>query len=92
MFVLSWLRTKTVDCLTAMMGGDIEVESFTGSIFLVTIPAGTQPDQIMRIRDQGLWVIHGSTRGNLLVRIQVSVPKNLSEDQLELVRKIKSTL
>ena len=86
------ITTKTIDCLTAIVGGDIEVENFDGSKFVVRVAAGTQPDQMLRIRDQGLWSLHGSTRGNLLVRIQVSVPRNLTEDQLEMVRKIKSTL
>jgi molecular chaperone DnaJ len=89
---LDVLTTKTIDCLTAIVGGELEVENFDGSSFLVTIPPGTQPDQIMRIKNQGLWSLHGSTRGNLLVRIHVSVPRNLAEDQLEAIRKIKSTL
>ena len=84
--------TKTIDCLTAMIGGDLEVDNYDGSKFVVSIAPGTQPDQMLRIKNQGIWAIHGSTRGNLLVRIQVSVPKNLTLDQLELVRKIKSTL
>lgn len=84
--------TKVIDCFTAIAGGDVEVEGFDGSRFVVTIAPGTQPDQVLRIKNQGLWEIQGSTRGNLLVRIQVSIPKNLSEDQLEMVRKIKSTL
>jgi DnaJ-class molecular chaperone len=84
--------TKKIDCLTAVVGGDLEVENYDGSKFVVTIAPGTQPDQILRIRNQGIWSLHGSTRGNLLVRIQVSVPRNLSEDQLETIRKIKSTL
>lgn len=84
--------TKSIDCLTAMVGGDLEVESFDGSKFVLAIAQGTQPDQILRIKNQGVWSLHGSTRGNLLVRIQVSVPKNLSLDALETIRKIKSTL
>lgn len=89
---LDLVMTKSIDCLTAIVGGELEVVGIDGSTFLVTVPAGTQPGQIMRIRNQGLWQLHGSTRGNLLVRIQVSVPKNLSEEQLELIRQIKSTL
>lgn len=84
--------TKTIDCLTAIVGGELEVENFDSSKFIVSIAPGTQPDQILRIKNQGLWSLHGSTRGNLLVRIQVSVPRNLSEDSLETLRKIKSTL
>jgi curved DNA-binding protein len=82
----------SIDCLTAMTGGDIEVTNFEGTKLVVRVPAGIQPGQTLRVKDQGIWVIHGSTRGNLLVKIQITVPKNLSAEQLELVNKIKSTL
>jgi curved DNA-binding protein len=82
----------TIDCLTAMTGGDIEVTNFEGTKLVVRVPAGFQPGQNLRVKEQGIWVIHGSTRGNLLVKILVTVPKNLSAEQLELVNKIKSTL
>jgi curved DNA-binding protein len=83
---------KTIDCLTAIVGGEVEIENFDGSKFIVNVVPGTQPNQLLRIKDQGLWAIHSSTRGNLLVRIQVSVPRNLSAEDLETIRKIKSTL
>jgi DnaJ-class molecular chaperone len=89
---LDVVTTKNIDCLTAMVGGDVEIESYDGSKFVVNLAPGTQPNQMLRIKEQGVWSLHGSTRGNLLVRIQVSVPRNLSEDQLEAIRKIKSTL
>jgi curved DNA-binding protein len=82
----------TIDCLTAMTGGDIEVTNFEGTKLVVRVPAGFQPGQNLRVKNQGVWVIHGSTRGNLLVKILITVPKNLTEEQLELVNKIKSTL
>jgi DnaJ-class molecular chaperone len=82
----------TIDCFTAITGGDIEVENYDGSKLVVAVPAGTQPGQMLRIVNHGIWKIHDSTRGNLIVKIQVSVPRNLSADQMELVNKIKSTL
>jgi DnaJ-class molecular chaperone len=82
----------TIDCFTAITGGDIEVTNYDGTKLVVTVPAGIQPGQNLRVKNQGIWVIHGSTRGNLLVKIHISVPKNLSAEQLELVNKIKSTL
>jgi len=89
---LDVLTEKYVDCFTAITGDDIEIEGIDGSKFVVTLPKGAQPGNMLRIRDQGVWQIHGSTRGNLIVKIQVTIPKNLSEEQLELVNKIKSTL
>jgi molecular chaperone DnaJ len=82
----------TIDCFTAITGGDIEVTNYEGTKLVVVVPPGTQHGQMLRVKDQGIWVIHGSTRGFLYVRILVSVPKNLNSEQLELVNKIKSTL
>lgn len=89
---LDLYTTKSIDCLTAMMGGDLEVEGLDGSKFVLAVPPGTQPNQSLRIKGQGLWSLQDSTRGNLLVRIEITVPRNLSQEQLELVSKIKSTL
>jgi len=89
---LDVLAPANVDCLTAITGGDLEAEGIDGSKFVVTLPPGTQPGNMLRIREQGLWQMQGSTRGNLIVKINITVPKNLSLEQLELVNKIKSTL
>jgi curved DNA-binding protein len=82
----------SVNCLTAITGGEIEVEGIDGSKFVLVVPAGVQQNQVLRIKEQGLWQIHGSTRGNLLVKIHITVPRNLSEEQLEIIKEIKSTL
>lgn len=81
-----------VSCLTAITGGDIEVKGIDGSIFVLTLPKGTQQNQNLRVRGQGLWQIQGSTRGNLLVIINLTVPTNLSDEQLKLIDEIKTTL
>ena len=81
-----------VNCLDAITGGEIEVEGLDGSRFVLTLPKGTQQHQMLRVRGQGLWQIHSSTRGNLLVIINLNVPTNLSDEQLETIQKIKSTL
>jgi len=63
--------TVQIDCLTAIIGGDVEVEGIDGSKFVVNLQPGTQNNTVLRIRDQGLWQIHGSHRGNLYAKIAV---------------------
>jgi curved DNA-binding protein len=89
---LDLVTTVHVDCLTAVTGGEITVEGVDGSKFVLNLAAGTQPNTVLRIRDQGVWQIHGSTRGHLHVKIQLTVPRNLSEEQLQTIREIASTL
>lgn len=84
--------TVQIDCLTAIIGGDVEVEGIDGSKFVVNLQPGTQNNTVLRIRDQGLWQIHGSHRGNLYAKIAVTVPRNLTAEQIATIREIKSTL
>ena len=85
-------RSCMVNCLTAVTGGEVNVDGIDGSKFVLVLAPGTQPNTVLRIRDQGIWQIHGSTRGHLHVKIVLTVPRNLTEAQLETIKKIESTL
>jgi curved DNA-binding protein len=84
--------TIEIDCLSAIVGGETEVTGIDGSKFMVVIPQGTQPNSMLRIRGQGVWELNGSTRGNLIVKIHVTVPRNLTEQQLDSIKQIQQTL
>lgn len=57
---------------------------------IVEIPRGTQPNDIIVMRGCG-WYIRGTEeRGDLLVKVLVDLTKNPSNEELELVEKIKS--
>jgi curved DNA-binding protein len=72
---------KTIDLYTALLGGDVEVETLSGKV-LLTIPAGTQPGQLFRLGGKGMPLLkHKDKYGNLLVKINVNLPKKLSAEQ-----------
>ena len=83
--------TAKIDCFDAVLGTEIEVTGLDGGKFLLTIPAGTQHGNMYRMAGQGLWQMQGSQRGNLIVKIAITIPTNLSKDQLELISKIKQS-
>lgn len=89
---LNVVTTVYVDCLLATVGGEVTVEGIDGSTFVLALTPGTQPNTTLRIRDHGVWQIHGSTRGDLHVKIAITVPRNLTEEQLQTIREIQSTL
>ena len=89
---LDLVTTLDVDCLTAMAGGEREITGLDGKTFQVTIPSGAQPNMGFRIREQGLWQMNSLTRGNLIVKINITVPGNLTADQIALVNQIRNTL
>jgi curved DNA-binding protein len=67
--------TATVDIFTAVLGGEAEVETFTGKIKL-NVPAGTQPEQVFRLAGRGMPSIKNTNeKGDLYVRLKVQIPK-----------------
>lgn len=77
--------TTTMDIFTLILGGDADVETPTGRVKL-SIPAGTQPDQIFRLAGRGMPNIKDpNSKGDLFVKLKVQVPKYLSTKQRELI-------
>lgn len=69
---------------TAVLGGEIKVPTLKGSATL-KIPKGTQSDQMLRLRGQGIPDARGN-RGDQLVKIAIAVPKKLSKQQENLLK------
>ncbi len=77
--------TSTLSVFTLMLGGDTEVETPTGKVKL-SIPAGTQIDQVFRLAGRGMPHLKDpKTRGDLYVKLKVQIPKYLSAKQRELI-------
>ncbi len=77
--------TATVDVFTATLGGEAEVETMTGKVKL-SIPPGTQPEQVFRIAGRGMPQLKNpNAKGDLFVRLKVQVPRYLSPKQRELL-------
>lgn len=74
-----------VSVFIAILGGEAEVETMTGKVKL-TIPPGTQPEQVFRLAGRGMPNLKSSeTKGDLFVRLKVEIPKYLSSKQRELL-------
>lgn len=69
----------------AVMGMEKEVETLDGKV-TVRIPAGTQPNALIRLRGKGVPHIHGSGRGDHYLRIKIVIPKNITNRQKELLK------
>ena len=70
----------------AALGTHLEFETLDGSEDLV-IPRGTQPGRVFRLRNRGVPRVDGRGRGDLLVKVSVEVPDDLTPDQEELLRR-----
>lgn len=70
--------TVPVSFTEAALGADISVPTLDGGPVRLKIPAGTPNGRTFRVRGRG--VKGGTSDGDLLVTVEVAVPKNLSEE------------
>ena len=78
----------TIDVYTAVLGGEVTVPTLSGNIVL-TIPPGTQPGRTFRISGRGMPHLRApDKRGDLYVRVNVQIPRNLTPRQKELFEEI----
>lgn len=76
---------------TAALGGELEVPTLDGRVTL-RVPPGTQSGRIFRIRSKGVQPVRGGATGDLLCRVNVETPVNLTAKQKELLNELASTL
>ena len=72
----------------AVLGETVEIPTIEGKV-KVKIEAGTQPGKILRLRGKGLPDVNGYGKGDLLAKVNVWIPKNLSKDEKKLVEKME---
>jgi molecular chaperone DnaJ len=71
----------------AVLGAEVEVPTLLSKAKL-KIPAGTQPDTILRLKGQGMPRARWRGNGDQLVHIKVKVPKKLKPHQRELLERL----
>jgi len=77
--------TAPINIFTLILGGDADVETPDGKVKL-SIPAGTQPEQVFRLAGRGMPNLKkNNPKGDLYVKLKVQVPKYLSDKQRELI-------
>jgi molecular chaperone DnaJ len=71
----------------ASMGSQVEIPTLDGKV-KIKIEPGTQPGKILRLRGKGLPEVNSYTKGDLLVSINVWIPKNLSREERKVLEKL----
>jgi molecular chaperone DnaJ len=71
----------------AVLGAVLEIPTLDGKVSM-TVPRGSQPGDVIRMRGLGLPDVHGHSAGDLLVRVQVDVPKKLTDREDQLIREL----
>ena len=74
----------------ATLGGLVNFETIDGAEDLV-VPAGSQPGRVFRLRGRGVPQVRGRGRGDLLVRLVVETPTDLTETEERLLRELAAS-
>lgn len=80
-----------ISIIDAALGGELEVPTLDGRVKL-KIPAETQTGKLFRLRNKGVNPVRGGPAGDLLCRVIVETPVNLTKRQKELLAEFQETL
>jgi molecular chaperone DnaJ len=76
---------------TAALGGEMEVPTLNGKVML-KIPVGTQTGKMFRMRGKGVKPVRGGPIGDLICRVFVETPVNLTQQQRDLLIQFEESL
>ncbi|MGB1702836.1 MAG: DnaJ C-terminal domain-containing protein, partial [Cycloclasticus sp.] len=69
------------------LGGELEVPTLSGKVKL-KVPTETQTGKLFRLRGKGVKPVRGGPVGDLLCRVSVETPVNLTAEQKALVEQL----
>ncbi|ACL70029.1 molecular chaperone DnaJ [Halothermothrix orenii] len=75
-----------ISFVQAALGDKIEVPTLEGKVKF-TIPEGTQPDTVFRLKNKGIPHLNGRGRGDEFIKVRVVIPEKMNDEQKELLRK-----
>jgi molecular chaperone DnaJ len=76
---------------TAALGGELDVPTLNGRVKL-KVPAESQTGKLFRLRGKGVKSVRSSQVGDLLCRIVVETPVNLTNKQKDLLRELDGSM
>ncbi|MBD3210193.1 molecular chaperone DnaJ [Candidatus Micrarchaeota archaeon] len=82
-----WINVP-ISFARAALGGEIDVPTLFSKAKL-HVPSGTQSHTVFRLRDEGMPRLHGSGKGDEMVRVIVKVPEKLSRKQKKLLKEFE---
>lgn len=80
---------QEIDVVTAVLGGEIEVPTVHGKV-LMKVPAGTQSEKVLRLKEKGGPKFRGNGNGDQYVKLIVNIPEKLTKEQKKLWENLRS--
>lgn len=73
-----------------MLGTELQVETLDGGKAQVNVPAGTQPDTVLRLKNRGMPRRGGKGRGDLYLQVKVQIPEHPGPEVRELFERLRA--
>jgi molecular chaperone DnaJ len=86
------LHALRVSYPDAALGSEVEVAGLDDEMIKVKVPSGAQPGDTVVVRGKGLPELNRNRRGDLVVVVQVAVPKKLSRKAKKLLEELQAEL
>lgn len=83
-------RQESLPVADAVLGTRLEVETLEGSKAEVKVPAGIQPDTVLRLRNKGLPRFGGKGKGDLYLQVKVRIPDKPGREERELYERLRA--
>src|SRR5712691_9281022 len=80
---------QAISFTQAALGAEVKTDTIEGPETL-KIPAGTQPNQVFRLRGKGVQFLQGSGRGDQYVHVTVRIPSTLTDEQRKVLEQFAS--
>lgn len=74
----------------AILGTSVEIPTVDGKV-KIKIEPGTQPGRVLRLKGKGLPDINGYGKGDMLVCVDIFIPKNLSKEEQAMLGKLSES-
>jgi len=80
--------TLPISFSQAVLGDDVDVPTISGKAIL-KVPAGTNSETILRMKDQGLPFVRYGGKGDQMVKVKIEVPIKLTKKQKDLITQLE---
>ena len=82
----SLIYETSISVWDAILGTTLSVTTLDNKNLTINVPAGTQPGTVLSCKGEGLPVMRSRARGNLLIGINIDIPRNLTQEEISKIK------
>ena len=73
-----------------VLGDKVEIPTIDGNNIAIDVPKHSKIGDNLRISGKGLPILNTNNRGNLIITLDIKMPENIGDEEMELIKKIKN--